>query len=96
MEEKEIQPTIQMKNSSIVIVKNSASIIFGLFFILLFFARPFRKSKCSECKNERRKRLKRRVKGLPFWKAFYSSRVFFLVSIYSIFKILLHKNDPLR
>lgn len=41
MEEKEIQPTIQMKNSSIVIVKNSASIIFGLFFILLFFARPF-------------------------------------------------------
>ncbi|WP_195723531.1 hypothetical protein [Bacillus anthracis] len=45
MEEKEIQPTIQMKNSSIVIVKNSASIIFGLFFILLFFARPFCKSK---------------------------------------------------
>lgn len=53
MEEKEIQPTIQMKNSSIVIVKNSASIIFGLFFILLFFARPFCKSKCSECKKTR-------------------------------------------
>ncbi len=53
MEEKESQPTIQMKNSSIVIVKNSASIIFGLFFILLFFARPFRKSKCSECKKTR-------------------------------------------
>ena len=82
MEEKEIQPTIQMKNSSIVIVKNSASIIFGLFFILLFFARPFRKSKCSECKNERRKRLKRRVKGLPFWKAFYSSRVLPSVHIF--------------
>ena len=82
MEEKEIQPTIQMKNSSIVIVKNSASIIFGLFFILLFFARPFRKSKCSECKNERRKRLKRRVKGLPFWKAFYSSSYsYFLPSV---------------
>ncbi len=48
MEEKEIQPTIHMKNNNIVIVKNSASIIFALFFILLFFAKPFRKSKCSE------------------------------------------------
>ncbi|MGQ4670110.1 hypothetical protein ACUIJ5_09900 [Bacillus toyonensis] len=53
MEEKEIQPSIQMKNSSVIIVKNSASIIFGLFFILLFFAKPFRKSKCPECKKTR-------------------------------------------
>ncbi|EJQ47281.1 MULTISPECIES: hypothetical protein [Bacillus] len=57
MEEKEMQPTIQMKNSSIVIVKNSASIIFGLFFILLFFAKPFRKSKCSECKKREKKKI---------------------------------------
>ncbi|HDR4731473.1 TPA: hypothetical protein ACHVJ3_003189 [Bacillus cereus] len=59
MEEKEIQPTIQMKNSSIVIVKNSASIIFGLFFILLFFARPFRKSKCSGCKKREKKKVEK-------------------------------------
>ncbi|MGZ7148644.1 hypothetical protein [Bacillus sp. BC08] len=57
MEEKEMQPTIQMKNSSIVIVKNSASIIFGLFFILLFFAKPFRKSECSECKKRAKKKI---------------------------------------
>ena len=75
MEEKESQPTIQMKNSSIVIVKNSASIIFGLFFILLFFARPFRKSKCSECKT-REEKVERKVKGFPFRKAFYSSSYF--------------------
>ncbi|WP_368906454.1 hypothetical protein [Bacillus wiedmannii] len=57
MEEKEMQPTIQMKNSSIVIVKNSASIIFGMFFILLFFAKPFRKSKCSECKKREKNKI---------------------------------------
>lgn len=57
MEEKEMQPTIQMKNSSIVIVKNSASIIFGMFFILLFFAKPFRKSKCSECKKREQNKI---------------------------------------
>ncbi|NWK70975.1 hypothetical protein HWX41_18280 [Bacillus paramycoides] len=56
MEEKHDHPTIQMKNSSIVIVKNSASIIFGLFFILLLFAKPFRKSKCPECKKREKKR----------------------------------------
>ncbi|MBE5105792.1 hypothetical protein IGI01_10875 [Bacillus thuringiensis] len=56
MEEKEIQPTIHMKNSSIVIVKNSASIIFGLFFILLFFAKPFRISKCPECKKREKEK----------------------------------------
>ncbi|MDH4421435.1 MULTISPECIES: hypothetical protein [Bacillus] len=56
MEEKEIQPNIHMKNSSIVIIKNSASIIFGLFFILLFFAKPFRKSKCPECKKREKKK----------------------------------------
>ncbi len=59
MEEKERQPTIQMKNSSIVIVKNSASIIFGLFFILLFFAKPFRTSTCSECKKREKKRVEK-------------------------------------
>ncbi|MGN5647950.1 hypothetical protein [Bacillus sp. Brlt_9] len=59
MEEKEMQPTIQMKNSSIVIVKNSASIIFGLFFILLFFAKPLRKSKCSECKKREKKQVEK-------------------------------------
>lgn len=57
MEEKEIQPTIQMKNSSIVIVKNSSSIIFGLFFILLFFVKPFRKSNCPECKKREKKQI---------------------------------------
>lgn len=51
MEETEGQPTIQMENSSVIIVKNSASIIFGLFFILLLFVKPFRKSKCPECKK---------------------------------------------
>ncbi|EJR56943.1 hypothetical protein IIM_00351 [Bacillus cereus VD107] len=56
MEEKHDHPTIQMKNSSIVIVKNSASIIFGLFFILLLFTKPFRKSKCPECKKREKKR----------------------------------------
>ncbi|ANE84514.1 MULTISPECIES: hypothetical protein [Bacillus] len=56
MEEKEIQPSIQMKNSSVIIVKNSASIIFGLFFILLFFSKPFRKSKCPECKEREKKK----------------------------------------
>ncbi|PFY25474.1 hypothetical protein COL47_01935 [Bacillus toyonensis] len=56
MEEKEIQPSIQMKNSSVIIVKNSASIIFGLFFILLFFAKPFHKSKCPECKKREKKK----------------------------------------
>ncbi|HDR6309622.1 TPA: hypothetical protein QCU60_001450 [Bacillus cereus] len=59
MEEKEMQPTIQMKNSSIVIVKNSSSIIFGLFFILLFFAKPFRKSKCPECKKREQKKVEK-------------------------------------
>ena len=93
MEEKAIQPTIQMKNSSIVIVKNSASIIFGLFFILLFFARPFRKSKCSECKNERRKRLKKKSKR----PSILEGLLLFSSSVHiSHFKILLHKNDPLR
>ena len=53
MKEKEMQPTIHMKNSSIVIVNNSASIIFALFFILLFFAKPFRKSKCAKKKVEK-------------------------------------------
>ncbi|PFM76399.1 hypothetical protein COJ51_27895 [Bacillus thuringiensis] len=57
MEEKEIQPSIQMKNSSVIIVKNSASIIFGLSFILLFFSKPFRKSKCPECKKREKKKL---------------------------------------
>ncbi|AUB62420.1 hypothetical protein CN917_06885 [Bacillus thuringiensis] len=59
MEEKEIQPSIQMKNSSVIIVKNSASIIFGLFFILLFFSKPFRKSKCPECKKREKKKLEK-------------------------------------
>ncbi|AZQ48704.1 MULTISPECIES: hypothetical protein [Bacillus] len=59
MEEKEIQPTIHMKNNNIVIVKNSASIIFALFFILLFFAKPFRKSKCSECKKRAKKKIEK-------------------------------------
>ncbi|GAB6442878.1 MULTISPECIES: hypothetical protein [Bacillus] len=59
MEEKEMQPTIQMKNSSIVIVKNSSSIIFGLFFILLFFTKPFRKSKCPECKKREKKKIEK-------------------------------------
>ncbi|RAT00832.1 hypothetical protein A6E25_15770 [Bacillus cereus] len=59
MEEKEMHPTIHMKNSSIVIVKNSASIIFALFFILLFFAKPFRKSKCSECKKHAKKKVEK-------------------------------------
>ncbi|HFO1051830.1 MULTISPECIES: hypothetical protein [Bacillus cereus group] len=59
MKEKEMQPTIHMKNSSIVIVNNPASIIFALFFILLFFAKPFRKSKCSECKKSARKKVKK-------------------------------------
>ena len=66
MEEKEIQPSIQMKNSSVIIVKNSASIIFGLFFILLFFAKPFRKSKCPECKNVRRKNQGKNIKRPSF------------------------------
>ncbi|UNP77369.1 hypothetical protein MN033_04015 [Bacillus nitratireducens] len=57
MEEKESQPTIHMKNNNIVIVKNSASIIFALFFILLFFAKPFRKSKCPECKKRAKKKV---------------------------------------
>ncbi|WP_439875330.1 hypothetical protein ACSLGG_05935 [Bacillus mycoides] len=57
MEEKEIQPTIHMKNNNIVIVKNSSSIIFALFFILLFFAKPFRKSKCPECKKREKKKI---------------------------------------
>ncbi|TPV46064.1 hypothetical protein [Bacillus dicomae] len=59
MEEKEMQPSIQMKNSSIVIVKNPASIIIGLCFILLFFAKPFRKSKCSECKKREKKKVEK-------------------------------------
>ncbi|MFJ1103363.1 hypothetical protein ACJTM1_07095 [Bacillus sp. GX] len=59
MEEKEIKPTIYMKNNNIVIVKNSASIIFALFFILLFFAKPFRKSKCSECKKRAKKKIEK-------------------------------------
>jgi len=59
MEEKEMQPTIHMKNNNIVIVKNSASIIFALFFILLFFAKPFRKSKCPECKKCAKKRVEK-------------------------------------
>ncbi|KMP34805.1 ATPase [Bacillus cereus] len=59
MEEKEIKPTIHMKNNNIVIVKNSASIIFALFFILLFFAKPFRKSKCSECKKRAKKKIEK-------------------------------------
>ncbi|GLV65109.1 hypothetical protein Bmyc01_37780 [Bacillus mycoides] len=57
MEEKESQPTIHMKNNNIVIVKNSASIIFALFFILLLFAKPFRKSKCPECKKRAKKKV---------------------------------------
>ncbi len=57
MEEKESQPTIHVKNNNIVIVKNSASIIFALFFILLFFAKPFRKSKCPECKKRAKKKV---------------------------------------
>ena len=40
-ERKEMQPTIHMKNSSIVIVNNPASIIFALFFILLFLQSLF-------------------------------------------------------
>lgn len=41
MEEKQDHPTIQMKNSSIVIVKNSASIIFGLFFYFTVLCEAF-------------------------------------------------------
>ena len=70
MEEKEIQPSIQMKNSSVIIVKNSASIIFGLFFILLFFAKPFRKSKCPECKKREKKNQDKNNKSIPLWNAF--------------------------
>lgn len=55
MEEKR-DPTIDSnENSSVIIVKNSASIIFGLFLFCYSFAKPFRKSKCTECKNVRRK-----------------------------------------
>ncbi|MBJ8104111.1 MULTISPECIES: hypothetical protein [Bacillus cereus group] len=57
MEEKESQPTIHIKNNNIVIVKNSASIIFALFFILLLFAKPFRKSKCPEYKKRAKKKV---------------------------------------
>ena len=79
------QPSIQMKNSSVIIVKNSASIIFGLFFILLFFAKPFRKSRCPECKNVRRKIRARTIKGLPLWIAFLHCSI--------ILFILLPKNN---
>ena len=80
MEEKEIQPSIQMKNSSVIIVKNSASIIFGLFFILLFFAKPFRKSKCPECKKrEKKKSRQRTIKGLPLWNAYICSIILFIL-----------------
>lgn len=81
MEEKEIQPSIQMKNSSVIIVKNSASIIFGLFFILLFFAKPFRKSKCPECKNVRRKNQGKNNKRPSFMECLFT----FVVSFYLFF-----------
>ncbi|MBC6971485.1 hypothetical protein H9I32_03295 [Bacillus sp. Xin] len=55
MEEKHDQPMIKMENSSIVIVKNSASIIIGLFCLLLFFAKPFRKTKCPKCSKKGKK-----------------------------------------
>lgn len=46
-----------MKNSSVIIVKNLVSIIFGLFFILLFFVKLFCKLKCLECKKCEKKKL---------------------------------------
>ena len=55
MEEKEMQPTIHMKNNNIVIVKNSASIIFALFFILLFLQNLFVNRNALNVRNARRK-----------------------------------------
>ncbi|PFK43390.1 hypothetical protein COI93_10070 [Bacillus cereus] len=55
MEEKHDQSIIKMENSSIVIVKNSASIIIGLFCLLLLFAKPFRKTKCPKCSKKKKK-----------------------------------------
>ena len=72
MKEKEMQPTIHMKNSSIVIVNNPASIIFALFFILLFLQSLFVNRNALNVRKARRK-VERRVKGFLFWKTFYSS-----------------------
>ncbi|PFO80038.1 hypothetical protein [Bacillus cereus] len=56
MEEKHDQSIIKMENSSIVIVKNSASIMIGLFcLLLLLFAKPFRKTKCPKCSKKGKK-----------------------------------------
>ena len=84
MEEKEIQPTIQMKNSSIVIVKTQLVLYLGYFSFYYSLQGLFVNRNALNVKT--REKVERRVKGLPFWKAFYSSRVFFLVSIYSILK----------
>lgn len=62
MEDKEIQPMIHMKNSSIVIVKNSASIIFGLFFILYSSQSHFVNRNALNVRNVRRKKRKKNNK----------------------------------
>ncbi|KFN03303.1 hypothetical protein D0U04_21230 [Bacillus clarus] len=56
MEKKHEPPTIHMKNSGIVIIKNSASILIGLFCILLLFTTSFRKSKCPKCSRKEKKK----------------------------------------
>ena len=74
MEEKESQPTIQMKNSSIVIVKTQLVLYLGYFSFSyslqgLFVNRNALNVKTREEKVEK-------VKGFPFRKAFYSSSYF--------------------
>ena len=54
MEEKEIQPSIQMKNSSVIIVKNSASIIFGLFLFCYSLPNRFVNQNVQNVKTRRK------------------------------------------
>ena len=86
------QPTIQMKNSSIVIVKNSASIIFGLFSFSYSLQGLFVNRNAL---NGKKKREELKVKGFPFRKAFYSSSYFPSVPIPFIL-ILLHSKIMIK
>ena len=71
MEEKEIQPSIQMKNSSVIIVKTQL-VLYSVYFSFCYsLPNRFVNQNVQNVKNVRRKIRARTIKGLPLWNAFY-------------------------
>lgn len=72
MEEKQDHPTIQMKNSSIVIVKIQR-VLYSVYFLFYCSSRSlFVNLDVQNARNVKRKSCERTLKGLPLRKALFT------------------------